>query len=265
MESSFNLLAMQRKQARRLILFFICSVGFLLLALIIKWQGSIFFINTATYQFAHQLRTSFLDLVAIFICLLGDKKVIIPVFAINSAWLIYQQKTRLALYLFGVIALAAILAFVFKIVIASPRPGAMTAVLKNFSFPSGHVTLCSAYLVFLYALITPYLSSAKQKITLILFIVILIAVVSARILLDAHWLADVVAGALLGSSCGLIGAYGYYRKTPMTLNVGLLLKMLSLIFLVISSLYLIFFWQKILNTYQIKNGAPTLERTAKLN
>lgn len=247
----------QKKQSLRFLGFFISCAGFLLLASIIKSQGSLFPINIETYDYFHHLRTSSLDLMAILICLLGDKNVIIPTFALYSLWLIYQRKTRLALYLFGVIALAALLAFVFKIIIASPRPGSMTAVLKNFSFPSGHITLCAAYLIFLGALMRHYHSLIQQKTVTFFFILLLIALMIARLLLDAHWLTDVLAGLLLGVSCGLIGAYSYYRKVSPTPNITSLIKILILIFLVISSVYLTFFWKKMQYEYQIKNGTFT--------
>jgi undecaprenyl-diphosphatase len=253
----------QKKQSLRFLGFFISCAGFLLLASIIKSQGSLFPINKVTYDYFHHLRTSSLDLIAILICLLGDKNVIIPTFALCSAWLFYQQKTRLALYLFGVIAFAAFLAFIFKIIIASPRPGAMTAVLKNFSFPSGHVTLCAAYLVFLGALMSPYLSLTQRKTVAFLFMVLLLALMIARLLLDAHWLTDVLGGLFLGISCGLIGAYSYSCTSSPAPNVALLTKILVLIFLVISSLYLTFFWKKMIHEYQIKNGVFTQSLMAR--
>ena len=112
--------------------------GFIALDLAIKCYGSNFSINIEAYNYFHTLRTNVITNIAIVICLLGDKKVIIPTFGLICLWLFSQKQHRAAIYCFLTVASAVITTYLFKIWVASPRPGDMTLALENFSFPSGY-------------------------------------------------------------------------------------------------------------------------------
>jgi undecaprenyl-diphosphatase len=232
----------------------ISFLGFIALDLAIKWYGSNFLINIEAYNYFHTLRTNVISNIAIIICLLGDKKVIIPTFGIICLWLFFQKQHRAAIYCFLTVASAVITTYLFKILVASSRPGDMTLALENFSFPSGHVTLICAYLIFLYALIAPAFHHSKQRLMAIGFIVLIVAEIFARLLLDAHWVTDILAGILLGTSCGLLGIYGYYRKFEPINNDKQLIAVVLLAFFICSCIYMILFYKKMLNQYQIENG-----------
>ncbi|HHT9675003.1 TPA: phosphatase PAP2 family protein, partial [Legionella pneumophila] len=229
-------------------------VGFIFLDCVIKRYGSNFSINIETYNYFHTLRNNVITNIGILICLLGDKKVIIPTFGIICLWLLLQKQQRAAFYCSFTIASAVITTYLFKIWVASPRPGDMTSALENFSFPSGHVTLISAYLIFLYALIAPEFQYTKRKLMVFGIIVLIVAEIFARLLLDAHWLTDVVAGLLLGISCGLLGVYGYYQKFKLIKNPKQFIGVVLLTFFIVSCIYMALFYKKMLNEYQIGNG-----------
>lgn len=232
----------------------ICFLGFIALDLAIKWYSSNFSINIEAYNYFHTLRNNVMTNLAIVICLLGDKKVIIPAFGLICLWLFFQKQHRAAIYCFLTVASAVITTYLFKVWVASPRPGDMTLALENFSFPSGHVTLICAYLIFLYALIAPAFHYSKQKLMAIGFIVLIVAEIFARLLLDAHWVTDILAGILLGTSCGLLGVYGYYRRFKPINNPKQLIGVVLLAFFICSSIYMALFYKKMLNEYQIENG-----------
>lgn len=252
MEHQDNFL--KRKPSWHFTLILIGFLGFILLDLAIKWYGSNFSINIEAYNYFHTLRNNVITNSAIFICLLGDKKVIIPTFGIICLWLFFQKQQRAAIYCFLTVALAVITTYLFKIWVASPRPGDMTFALENFSFPSGHVTLICAYLIFLYALIAPVFHSSKRKLIAIGFIVLIVAEIFARLLLDAHWVTDILAGLLLGISCGLLGVYGYYRNFKPLNNTNQLIAVVLLTFFICSCIYMALFYKKMLSEYQKENG-----------
>lgn len=252
MEHQSNL--MKRKSSFYFIVIFICFVGFLSLDCVIKWYGSNFSINIEAYNYFHTLRNNVITNIAIVICLLGDKKVIIPTFGIVCLWLFYQGQRRAAIYCFLTVASAVITTYLFKIWVASPRPGDMTFALKNFSFPSGHVTLISTYLIFLYALIAPLFNHLQRRLIIIGVFVLITAEILARLLLDAHWITDILAGILLGTSCGLLGTYGYYRKLQPLINARHLIAVVLIAFIGCSSIYMTLFYKKMLNEYRIENG-----------
>lgn len=244
----------KRKSSWHFILILINVVGFILLALAIKSHGSSFSLNIEAYNYFHTLRNNIINNIAILLCLLGDKKVIIPTFGIICLWLLYQKQQRAAFYCFLTVASAVITTYLFKIGVASPRPGDMTLALKNFSFPSGHVTLISAYLIFLYALIAPAFHDSQRKLMAIGAAALIGAELFARLLLDAHWVTDILAGLLLGISCGLLGVYGYYRNFKPLNNPRQLITVVLLTFFICSCIYMAFFYKKMLSEYQIENG-----------
>jgi undecaprenyl-diphosphatase len=252
MEHRINFL--KRKPSRHFTLILIGFLGFILLDLVIKWHGSNFSINIEAYNYFHTLRNNVITNLAIVICLLGDKKVIIPAFGLICLWLFSQKQQRAAIYCSLTVASAVITTYLFKIWVASPRPGDMTLALENFSFPSGHVTLICAYLIFLYALIAPAFHYSKQRLIAVGFIVLIVAEIFARLLLDAHWVTDILAGILLGTSCGLLGVYGYYRRFEPINNPKQLIAVVLLTFFICSCIYMTLFYKKMLSEYQIENG-----------
>lgn len=245
---------LKRKSSLYLIVIFICVVGFILLDCVIKWHGSNFSINIEAYNYFHTLRSNVITNIGIFICLLGDKKVIVPTFGIICLWLLFQKQQRASFYCFLTIASAVITTYLFKMWVASPRPGDMTFALENFSFPSGHVTLISAYLIYLYALIAPKFQYTKRKLMAIGFFVLVVAEIFARLLLDAHWVTDILAGLLLGISCGLLSVSGYYHKFQPINNPKQFIVVVLLTFFIVSCIYMALFYKKMLGEYQIENG-----------
>ena len=227
----------------------ICCILFVLLTVVVKFYNTHLDLNLYFYQFAKKLKTPFLSYLSIVISLLGDKYVIIPTITMTSLILYFQQQKRLALHFFIMIILTATLVYLLKHAIAFPRPGVFNLPTK-YAFPSGHVSLCSAYLMFLSTIIIP---NIRRKWLGILIIGLIILVESiSRMILEVHWFTDIVGGFLLGTACGLMGAYSYYLKPVSVSNFPALLKCLTKVFCVISIVYLLIYWKALCNAYQIK-------------
>ncbi|MGH3691559.1 MAG: phosphatase PAP2 family protein [Microbacterium sp.] len=84
----------------------------------------------------------------------------------------------------------------FKVLVARPRPSDSLSDTGLTSFPSGHTTLAATTMVVLALLIgRGFWVIATLWITMMAW---------SRTYLEAHWLTDVLAGALLGTSIALI-------------------------------------------------------------
>lgn len=90
----------------------------------------------------------------------------------------------------------------------SRPPLALASFLETgSSFPSGHATNAFAVATFFALLVYVHLPKGWGRTALIvMFIACASLVAFGRIYLGVHYLSDVVAGALLGATCGYLGA-----------------------------------------------------------
>ncbi len=223
-----------------------CSFLFAVLTILVESFDHLQ-INTHVSQFINSLGGFNLNKAMIVISLIGDKYIVIPTSAIAGIIFWSQGKKHFAWNLFGVVVLAALSAHLFKIVVAYPRPGIMTDILGSFSYPSRHITICTAYLIFLYSILC---SDFKHYfIGAIVISLLIIAESLSRILLDAHWFTDILGGIFLGASCGFLGAANFFRSSEVVKNRKFIIITLVVIFLVLSTFYSILFWQKMISDY----------------
>jgi undecaprenyl-diphosphatase len=100
-------------------------------------------------------------------------------------------------------------------VVGRPRPQG-----PAFGFPSGHVTAVAAFgVILLYVATRARVRGGVCTALVALAIVGPVAVGAARLLLDAHWLSDVVGGGLLGASCATAAAW-WDASHPRALHGG---------------------------------------------
>lgn len=143
--------------------------------------------------------------------------VILPLFA-------SPRTRRFALSLTGVIVANAVVVFVLKAVVQRKRPylvvlGVRPLVFEaptDFSFPSGHAAGSFAFATFVAVVLVRHAirEPAKKKRRMILSAFALVAaagVAMSRCALGVHFPGDVLAGALIGSAIGVLGARWHLR------------------------------------------------------
>lgn len=143
--------------------------------------------------------------------------VILPLFA-------SPRTRRFAISLTGVIVANAVVVFVLKAIVQRKRPylvvpGVRPLVFEaptDFSFPSGHAAGSFAFATFVSVVLVRHAlrEPVKKKRRMILSAFALIAaagVAMSRCALGVHFPGDVLAGALIGSTIGVLGARWHLR------------------------------------------------------
>lgn len=154
-----------------------------------------------------------------FVTVLGDGPlaeilsglIIFFVFVIGLRW----EAVMLIFAEVGVGALGALV----KVIVQRPRPTAalvnMFAPINDYSFPSGHVLLFTAFLGFLFFMLyTLVPHSTRRALGLTLFGVLIPLVGVSRVYLGEHWPSDVVGAYLLGSLWLTLTIYMYGWGKP---------------------------------------------------
>ncbi|MEI7894190.1 MAG: phosphatase PAP2 family protein [Myxococcales bacterium] len=125
-----------------------------------------------------------------------------------------RRTRRFACFVFGVLAVQATLVWGLKASIARVRPWKALGLHptwtapQDFSFPSGHATGSFAFASFAAVVLLATRRGGARIGSLALFAVATLVAYS-RIHLGAHWPSDVVAGAVLGTLVGTVGARAY--------------------------------------------------------
>ncbi|HQZ33991.1 MAG TPA: phosphatase PAP2 family protein [Ilumatobacteraceae bacterium] len=142
---------------------------------------------------------------------LGSTPVVVAVLVVVSI-VEYRRLPTRAIPLFLLTVMAAELAVnnSIKVIVGRERPDIARLVHANgFSFPSGHTAAAAAAYAAIALVIGRRRSRPTQALLAGIAGGITVAVASSRVLLGAHWLTDVIAGAAVGWACFALCSIAY--------------------------------------------------------
>jgi undecaprenyl-diphosphatase len=159
----------------------------------------IFFLDVWATPFLHGFASPGLDWFMNRLTDLGSTLVIIPVFVLVAARLLWRRRFGAVLFLAVVCLGALVLNATMKLFFQRPRPAAPWAsVLPDYSFPSGHTMNGLVFWVALALIAWSIWGRRVGLVALVVALVIAVGVGTSRIYLGYHYLTDVVGGILAG-------------------------------------------------------------------
>ena len=139
---------------------------------------------------------------------LGSKWVLLPA-TLLLLWAGPPETRRRWVLWAGVMIAAPILEWLGKELIGRPRPEG-----TSFGFPSGHAAAASAYFFLAAYIVGKRLDRSGAGVVLLWIVAGILVVLAglARIVLQAHWPGDALAGAVLGLACVSLAAWYHERR-----------------------------------------------------
>jgi undecaprenyl-diphosphatase len=173
-----------------------------------------FALDTWATPFLHGIASPTLDWVMLRLTDVGSSLVIVPLFAVAVAALIWRRRYGAATFLAVAIGGGVLLDATMKQVFERPRPQLSYApVLSDSSFPSGHTMNAVVFYVALAMIIWSIFGRRAGLIALTIAGVVAVGVGISRIYLGAHFLTDVL-GAFLAGLSWLFVIGGAFRLRP---------------------------------------------------
>ena len=193
-------------------------IALLILAAMIQDAASAhpFMLNLDTWVSSHIVdpKTDLVLLPSYLVCLgywvttIGGTAVTAGLGVFLSIWLALKEKWRSATIMALSIASTAGALGIMKEFFQRARPDYSAGVIMNLmkpiindpSFPSGHAGMAAAFFVVLAYLFAPKIKSwVKRESFLVLCVLAVIAIGLSRLVLNVHWVSDVIAGWALGA------------------------------------------------------------------
>jgi undecaprenyl-diphosphatase len=136
------------------------------------------------------------------ISVIGSAWVYVPLFAVVAGRLLWQGRTRLALFVIVTVAGSALLNALVKIAVDRARPVLPDPVAhaSGMSFPSGHAQSAVVTVSVLLLVYRRELSPRAWRVAVALGVVWVLAIGFARVTLGVHYVSDVLAGYALGAA-----------------------------------------------------------------
>jgi len=159
----------------------------------------VFALDTWATPFLHALASPGMDAFMNTLTTMGTALVIVPLFVVVVAALLWQRRYGAAVFLGlssgGALALEATM----KVIFERPRPRlAWARVLPDYSFPSGHTTNAVVFYVAVAVFLWSVFGRRIGLVGLCVAIALALGVGVSRIYLGYHYLTDVVGGILAG-------------------------------------------------------------------
>lgn len=193
----------------------LCALGFLAVAFSVAHHGIATYLNEPIYHLMRSLRQQNVDMFFVAMAELSPK--ILAVFwVLMLVFFLIKRNFWLSLHW----GLAGLLSYglgdLFKHVLHIARPQGIVQIPLGASFPSGHTVSGSSILGFFSILIAIEKPKPQRMLIYGLTSFIILLVMFSRIYLTAHWLSDVLGGALLGISILAGLTLSYRRKREHT-------------------------------------------------
>ena len=205
-------------------------IGFIALLVSLLVLGSIaegiraqevFALDTWATPFLHGIASPGLDWVMLRLTDMGSSLVIVPLFVVAAALLLWKRRFGGALFLAVASGGALVLNGAMKLLFERPRPQLDYAkVLPDYSFPSGHTMNAFVFYVALALLLWSVVGRRIGPIALAIAVVLALGVGVSRIYLGYHYFTDVVGGLLAGTVWLLIVGAAF-RARPKWWSWGL--------------------------------------------
>lgn len=188
----------------RPILAVVYSIIFLILLLLVRIQSSIItgidhIVQSLIFPFTTEHLTTFMSIFTN----LGSPVVSLILSFLVIAFVFFKHEYAAAIWGFGTLIIGNILAFIFKLIAARPRPAIVDRLAQahGYSFPSGHVFGTMLFVLLLLTFIVPRIKSqSTQTIIRIFAILWVILIMISRIYLRVHYPTDTFGSLFLAGA-----------------------------------------------------------------
>ncbi len=188
-----------KRQKNLIYLATISLLAFIILLISISLNNSTPQLDKTINSLMPSFQNNTLVMISKIINIAFDTKILLILTLIISALLYLKKNKNEAIFLAAIMVIGGAAIYLIKEIVQRARP--LNALLNetNFSFPSGHATIGVIFFGTLIYLILNKIKSRQIKITLISLSVLMILIIGiSRLILNVHWLTDVLAGLFLG-------------------------------------------------------------------
>lgn len=177
-------------------------------------RGGPLLLDRNVYALMSSLRNPLADRLMAALASLGDAAVLAPACTLALVWLLWRRRWIAAAHWLAALAFGLALTAGLGALVDMPRPPSAPA---GFGFPSIAVTMTTISFGFFAVLIARALPGRNRVWPYLLGGVTVALVGFARLYLGAHWLSDVVGGALFGIAWLLLLGIAYRRHVTRAL------------------------------------------------
>ncbi len=201
-----------RPESASLAMLAMCLIGigwgwFALLAVVVTQRGPLA-IDQQAYAVMAALRNPLADRFMAALASLGDLQVLLPALLLSLGWLLWRRRFAAAIHWLAAVAFGFVFTAFLSLSVEMPRP---PTALDGFGFPSIPVTMLTIVFGFFAVLIARELPG-RQRVWPYLVAGVAVALLGfARLYFGAHWLSDIVGGALFGILWLLVLGIAYRR------------------------------------------------------
>jgi len=158
-------------------------------------SNSIIELDNTFFEIINDYRSDFLNTIFKILTCFGN--IYIPVLIIIAMLIFYKNKW-FGLLQGGCYAIAGIITYLSKILIARPRPiEALIKIPSSYSFPSGHTLTSIVFYVILTYLLTIKCKKETRNSLIILATIFALLISFSRPYLGVHYLSDIIGGMIL--------------------------------------------------------------------
>lgn len=180
-------------------LLLICLLFFATFLLVTELRNSFAMIDLQINSWAISIQTGSLTATAIVIAYLFNTTSMAAISLAIAVYLFYRNYKEYGVLLLAAMGGDALIVWLTKTLIHSPRPSNGILYEAGYSFPSGHTTTSIVFCSLLTYFVWQHWNSPKAKTASSTLSIATISIVAFdRIYLNVHWFSDVVGGLLLG-------------------------------------------------------------------
>ncbi|MFA6797624.1 MAG: phosphatase PAP2 family protein [Candidatus Paceibacterota bacterium] len=195
---------MSLKNKKKLLIILLGLFLLIILSVITNYEP-LLLLDRTIQVFSNTIHSPFIDQIMISITKIGNTYESLLIFIFFSLFLISKKK-KLSSYFFTIItSLGIIIPEIIKLTIKRIRPVSDLLAETGYSFPSGHATISTIFLISSFLIIAPNIKDQFSRYVFIICTTLIFPLIAlSRIFLSVHWFSDVLGGILLGFMCYLL-------------------------------------------------------------